>query len=210
MDEDLEFLIRMVPVLVPVVGALATVVVARLGIGGQLRHLELLRARLELTSELLQRDEADEALRDRLRLQINDIVGEMITEYGSVGDADIDPAILTRHADLPTPWEDLPWWRRWVLLPMPRSIWGRVLSVMSYYWLLIFVLSSLVLTASGFDEATTTEFLPGWIALIGIMLLTRHGVRWLYGRARQGRVDQIFARAHRAHSGPPGQGGSSP
>jgi len=175
--------------------------VTRLGVSGRLRQLELLRARLDLTSDLLLREEADDALRDRLRLQINDIVGEPITEYGAVGDSDIDPQILAHDPDLPALWPDLPWWRRWILVPFAGNIWGRVLAVMYYYWLFIFVLSSLVMITSSYGPDTMSEIFPGWLALVGLMLLTRHGVRWLYGLGRKARVDQIFARVHRGLPG---------
>ena len=49
---DLSWLAPLIPVIIPVVGALATVLTARLGIGGRLRRLDLLSARLKLTQSL--------------------------------------------------------------------------------------------------------------------------------------------------------------
>ncbi|NRB33677.1 MAG: hypothetical protein HRU31_02830 [Rhodobacteraceae bacterium] len=192
----------LVPLVIPVVGGLVTLITARMGLGGRIRKIDLLKARLELTTALLDRGEADEALRQLLRLQVNDIIVEMLPDYGDLRDlADLSlDAQGERQGEvtpIPPAWSDFGLLRRWIFLPVSKTFFGWTAIVFYYYMMLATIGGAItVLNPAPEDEAFVTDMTLGLFVLalvtVGIGLWAKN----IYVRARQRMLDQQYARQH--------------
>ncbi|MCV6586018.1 MAG: hypothetical protein OIF47_10835 [Marinibacterium sp.] len=195
MAEDLAWLAPLTPLVIPVVGALATVLTARLGIGGHLRRLDLLKARLALTESLLTAVKDDPALTQRLQYQINDIAADLITQHGTPSDlADDDLEALRKDPDLPRRWGDYGWLRRRLLLPFPSGFVGKAMALFYYYLLVVSVLGVAVILQE--PPAEQAELVLSLLLIWGCTYGFGRVVKRAYQSGYQTAVERRLVRMH--------------
>jgi hypothetical protein len=168
----------------PLVGALITILTARVGVGGQASRVDLLDRQLTLLERLHNSSIVSNELRQQVLDRANSLCIDVLA-IAKVDDDDDDDRSTEAASKASPPWERRSWSGRYLLLP-PRGLVGWLFVALYYYFVLMLIIpvGSLFLA---FSPPFTFELMfVGLGFAVGICLVLfalRSGVRWAYNRA---------------------------